>query len=145
VALPERAAPAARDPLPAAPDPEPADTPPANEPAASAPPTRIVDKPLRSGQRVYAAGDIVILAAVNPGAEVIADGNIHVYAPLMGRALAGARGATDARIFAQKLEAELVSIAGVYRTFEHGADKDFSGRPVQVRLGADSSLEIVPL
>lgn len=112
---------------------------------AIAPVTRIIDKPLRSGQRIYAAGDVVILAAVNPGAEVIADGNIHVYAPLMGRALAGARGAADARIFALRLEAELVSIAGVYRTFEQGSDPSLSGHPVQVRLGADSTLDIIPL
>jgi septum site-determining protein MinC len=79
-----------------------------------------VDKPLRSGQQVYARGrDLVVLAMVNAGAEVIADGHIHVYAPLRGKAMAGARGNTEARIFSLALEAELLSIAGVYRTSEH--------------------------
>ncbi|MCA1924656.1 MAG: septum site-determining protein MinC [Thiobacillus sp.] len=145
IALPARAAHA---PLPTAPAPataEPAEITPTNDAPANAPATRIVDKPLRSGQRIYAAGDIVILAAVNPGAEVIADGSIHVYAPLMGRALAGARGATGARIFVQKLQAELVSIAGIYRTFEHGAAEDYNGEAVQVRLDEDGTLKILPL
>jgi septum site-determining protein MinC len=75
----------------------------------------VVDKPLRSGQKVYAKGcDLVVLAMVNQGAEVVADGNIHVYAALRGKAMAGARGNTRARIFALSLEPELVSIAGVY-------------------------------
>lgn len=121
----------------------------APEPAPAAPqasPTRIVDKPLRSGQRVYAAGgDIVVLAAVNPGAEVIADGSIHVYAPLMGRALAGARGDTSARIFTTRLEAELVSIAGVYRTFESAPDPAVAKKPVQIRLADTSQIVIEPL
>ncbi len=108
--------------------------------------TRIIDKPLRSGQRVYAAGgDIVVLAAVNPGAEVIADGSIHVYAPLKGRALAGARGDTSARIFTTQLEAELVSIAGVYRTFESAPDAAVAKKPAQIRLADASQLVIEPL
>ncbi len=122
------------------------------EPEAAAPaaavavPTRIIDKPLRSGQRVYAAGgDIVVLAAVNPGAEVIADGSIHVYAPLKGRALAGARGDTAARIFTTQLEAELVSIAGVYRTFESAPDAAVAGKPAQIRLADASQIVIEPL
>lgn len=122
------------------------------EPEAAAPaaavavPTRIIDKPLRSGQRVYAAGgDIVVLAAVNPGAEVIADGSIHVYAPLKGRALAGARGDASARIFTTHLEAELVSIAGVYRTFESGPDAAVAGKPAQIRLADASQIVIEPL
>lgn len=95
----------------------------------------IVDRPLRSGQQVYArGGDVVVLAMVNPGAEVIADGNIHVYAPLRGRALAGAQGNTEARILTTCFEAELTSIAGVYRTFESGTEKALTGQPVQVRL-----------
>jgi len=124
-----------------APEPEAAPAPP---PAASAAaPTRIIDKPLRSGQRVYAAGgDIVVLAAVNPGAEVIADGSIHVYAPLKGRALAGARGDTSARIFTTHLEAELVSIAGVYRTFDTALDAAVAKKPAQIRL-ADASQIII--
>ena len=135
------AAPPAAMPQPE-PEPEPAPAPAAAPPAAS---TRFIDKPLRSGQRVYAAGgDIVVLAAVNPGAEVIADGSIHVYAPLKGRALAGARGDTSARIFTSQLEAELVSIAGVYRTFETAPDPKVAKKPAQVRLDADQ-LVIEPL
>ena len=129
----------------AEPEPEPApEMAPAPPPAASAAvPTRIIDKPLRSGQRVYAAGgDIVVLAAVNPGAEVIADGSIHVYAPLKGRALAGARGDTSARIFTTHLEAELVSIAGVYRTFDTALDAAVAKKPAQIRL-ADASQIII--
>jgi septum site-determining protein MinC len=115
-------------------------------PAPAATPTRIVDKPLRSGQRVYAAGgDIVVLAAVSPGAEVIADGSIHVYAPLKGRALAGARGDTSARIFTTHLEAELVSIAGVYRTFESAPDAAVAKKPAQIRLADTSQIVIEPL
>jgi septum site-determining protein MinC len=109
-------------------------------------PTRIIDKPLRSGQRVYAAGgDVVVLAAVNPGAEVIADGSIHVYAPLKGRALAGARGDTTARIYTTHLEAELVSIAGVYRTFESALDAPLARKAAQIRLTDASQLVIEPL
>jgi septum site-determining protein MinC len=109
-------------------------------------PTRIVDKPLRSGQRVYAAGgDIVVLAVVSPGAEVIADGSIHVYAPLKGKALAGARGDTSARIFTTHLEAELVSIAGVYRTFESAPDAAVAKKPAQIRLADSSQIVIEPL
>lgn len=112
--------------------------------AASAPapepellPALIVDKPLRSGQQVYARGrDLVVLAMVNPGAEVIADGHIHVFAPLRGKAIAGARGYTDARIFAASLEAELISIAGVYRTSDKPLPANVQGRPAQVRLQA---------
>ena len=108
-------------------------TPPPPPPAAV--PTRVVDRPLRSGQQVYArGGDLVVLAAVNAGAEVIADGSIHIYAPLRGRALAGASGATTARIFTTRFEAELVSIAGIYRTFEAGVPGDLAGKPAQVQL-----------
>jgi septum site-determining protein MinC len=99
----------------------------------------VVDKPLRSGQQVYARGrDLVMLAMVNAGAELIADGHIHVYAPLRGRALAGARGNADARIFALGMEPELVSIAGVYRTGETPLPAAVRGKPTQVRLVADS-------
>jgi len=98
-------------------------------------PTRVINRPLRSGQQVYArGGDLVVLAAVNAGAEVIADGSIHIYAPLRGRALAGASGSTEARIFTTRFEAELVSIAGVYRTFDAGIPDQLSGRPVQIQL-----------
>jgi len=71
---------------------------------------------------------------VNPGAEVIADGHIHVYAPLRGKAMAGARGDVNARIFAQSLEAELLSIAGVYRTSEVALPAQVFGKAAQVRL-----------
>lgn len=98
-------------------------------------PALVVDKPLRSGQQVYARGrDLVVMAMVNPGAEVIADGHIHVYAPLRGRAMAGARGWTEARIFAQVMEPELVSIAGIYRTSEVPLPAEVLGKPAQVRL-----------
>lgn len=81
---------------------------------------KIITKPIRAGTRVYAKdSDLVILAAVNAGAEVIADGNIHIYAPLRGRALAGASGDKNARIFCQAIEAELVSIAGHYWVKDH--------------------------
>jgi septum site-determining protein MinC len=98
----------------------------------------IVDTPVRAGQRIYArGGDLVVTAVVNSGAELIADGSIHVYAPLRGRALAGATGNGDARIFALSMEAELVSIAGTYRTFENELPKDLAQKPVQVRLIGD--------
>ncbi len=139
------AAPAAVEAAPA-PEPEPAAEPERPAPAAASAPTRVIDKPLRSGQRVYAAGgDIVVLAAVNPGAEVIADGSIHVYAPLKGRALAGARGDTSARIFTTHLEAELVSIAGVYRTFDAAPDAAVARKPAQIRLADASQIVIEPL
>lgn len=95
----------------------------------------IVDKPLRSGQQVYAKGrDLVVLSMVNAGAEVIADGHVHVYATLRGKAIAGARGNTQARIFAQVMEPELISIAGVYRTSENPLPKDILGKAAQVCL-----------
>ncbi|MBV8603691.1 MAG: septum site-determining protein MinC [Pelomonas sp.] len=106
--------------------------------AAEAPRTLVVERPLRSGQQVYAkGGDLVVLAAVNPGAEVIADGSIHVYAPLRGKAIAGARGNTDARIFAASLEAELIAIAGTYRTTENPLPAHVLGKPAQVRLDGE--------
>ncbi|MCZ2723474.1 septum site-determining protein MinC [Marinomonas sp. 15G1-11] len=75
-------------------------------------PTKVISKPIRSGQQVYSEGDLVILAQVGAGAEVLAEGNIHVYGALRGRALAGVNGDTSARIFCKSMEAELVSIAG---------------------------------
>ncbi len=98
----------------------------------------IVDKPLRSGQRVYAKGaDLVVLAVVSFGAEVIADGNIHVYAPLRGRAAAGALGDTAARIFTTCMEPQLLSIAGIYRTTETELPAAVLGKPAQVRLDGE--------
>jgi septum site-determining protein MinC len=97
----------------------------------------VINKPLRSGQQIYARGrDLVVLAMVNVGAEIIADGHIHVYAPLRGKAMAGARGNTEARIFALSLEAELISIAGIYRTSENPLPANIQGKPAQVRLVA---------
>jgi septum site-determining protein MinC len=95
----------------------------------------VIDKPLRSGQQVYARGrDLVVMAMVNPGAEVIADGNIHVYAPLRGKAIAGARGYGEARIFALSMAPELISIAGIYRTSEVALPESVQGKTAQVRL-----------
>ena len=109
----------------------------------------VIDKPLRSGQQsgqqVYARGtDLVVMALVNHGAEVIADGNVHVYAPLRGKAIAGARGNTDARIFSTCMEPELVSIAGIYRTTEVALPASVLGKPAQVRLVGEKML-IEPL
>ena len=104
----------------------------------------VIDKPLRSGQQVYARGrDLVLMAMVNAGAEVIADGHIHVYAPLRGKAIAGARGNTEARIFSLCLEAELISIAGVYRTSEIPLPAEVLSRPTQVRLVGGSAGKLV--
>jgi septum site-determining protein MinC len=103
-------------------------------PPPLAPATTIVDKPLRSGQRVYARGDLVVLALVSFGAEVIADGNVHVYAPLRGRAIAGALGNTAARIFTVCLEAQLISIAGIYRSGDGAVPAELRGKPAQVWL-----------
>lgn len=125
--------------MPAPAEPPPAPPAPAPEAAPVAPPAAlpalVLDKPLRSGQQVYARGrDLVVLAMVNPGAEVIADGHIHVYAPLRGKAIAGARGNGDARIFAMSLEAELISIAGIYRTSDVPLPPDVAGKPAMVSL-----------
>jgi septum site-determining protein MinC len=107
--------------------------------------TMIVDTPVRAGQRIYARGaDLIITAAVNNGAEVIADGSIHIYAPLRGRALAGASGNTEARIFTLSMEAELVSIAGMYRTFENGFPQDRAQQATQVRLVGDR-IDMLPI
>ncbi len=108
---------------------------PAPAPIAQSVPTMIIDTPVRGGQRIYArGGDLVLMAVVNAGAEVIADGSIHVYAPLRGRALAGASGNAQARIFSLSMEAELISIAGVYRTFDDGLPKNLLNKPAQVSL-----------
>ena len=107
-------------------------------PRATAISTMVIDKPLRSGQKVYARGsDLVVLAMVNQGAEVVADGNIHVYAPLRGKAMAGASGNVHARIFSLCLEPELISIAGVYRTSENPLPAAVHGKPAQVQLSND--------
>jgi septum site-determining protein MinC len=108
----------------------------------------VIDKPLRSGQQVYARGrDLVVMQMVNPGAEVIADGHIHVYAPLRGKAIAGAKGNTEARIFSMAMEPQLVSIAGIYRTSEVPLPAEVLGKPTQVRLqgGAEGKLVMEPI
>jgi len=100
--------------------------------------TVVLDKPLRSGQQFYAkGGDLVITAVVNHGAEVIADGSIHVYAPLRGKAIAGAKGNTQARIFATVMEPELLSIAGTYRTTDNPLPDNVRGKPAQIRLDGE--------
>ncbi len=111
-------------------------------------PALVIDKPLRSGQQIYARGrDLVMLGMVNAGAEVIADGHIHVYAPLRGRAIAGARGDTGARILSLCLEPELISIAGVYRTSEVPLPAELHAQPTQVQLvgGAQGKLVMTRL
>jgi septum site-determining protein MinC len=100
--------------------------------ASEQPATLTITSPVRGGQVVYAARtDLVVLAAVNPGAQVIADGHIHVYGRLMGRALAGAHGQTDARVFCHSLEAELVSVGGEFLTAEDIPQK-LRGQPAQI-------------
>ncbi|WP_321851634.1 septum site-determining protein MinC [Burkholderia diffusa] len=123
----------------AEPAPEPAPTP---IPAGGQ--TLVIDRPLRSGQQIYAKGDLVVLAPVSHGAEIIAEGNIHIYAPLRGRALAGVHGNHDARIFCTCLEPELISIAGIYRTTENPLPADILGKSVQIRL-EEEKLMIEPL
>ncbi len=111
-------------------------------PAANAQPTRettraaarLITEPVRSGTQIYARGtDLVVTAAVSPGAELVADGNIHVYGALRGRALAGASGDVEARIFCSRLEAELVSIAGRYLVSEQ-LPPEQHGSAVQIAL-----------
>ncbi|MFO8003417.1 septum site-determining protein MinC [Thioalkalivibrio sp.] len=106
---------------PAAPEPPQA---PAAVPAAHTP-TRLVTQPVRSGQQIYArGGDLIVTGAVSAGAEVLADGHIHVYGTLRGRALAGVRGLVSAHIFCRRMDAELVSIGGHYRIAEDILDRE---------------------
>ena len=111
--------------------------------------TILIDAPVRSGQKIYArGGDVVVLGQVSPGAEVIADGHIHVYGPLKGRALAGAGGNRDARIVATSFEPELVAVAGFYMTFEKGFPPGTASHPTQVYLdahGESSNLRVEPI
>ncbi len=127
---------AEHDTAPAGAEPTPADV----RQETTAPPTgaRIHTQPVRSGQQVYAQGrDLVLTAPVGAGAEVIADGSLHVYAPLRGRALAGARGDVRARIFCREFAAELVAIAGRYKVLEEIPDR-LRDRPVQVWLDEET-------
>jgi septum site-determining protein MinC len=131
---PEQAAPTTPAP---APEPAPA-------PADSNVSTLIHSQPVRSGQRIYARNrDLIVNAGVAAGAEVIADGCLHIYGPLRGRAMAGARGEPAARVFCQEFEAELVSIAGVFRVFET-IPAELAGRPVQAWL-AGEDLHFAPI
>lgn len=114
----------------------------ASSPTAAAPHSSsalVITRPLRSGQRVYARHtDLVVIGMVSQGAEVIADGNVHVYGPLRGKAMAGARGDTSARIFTTHLDAELLAVAGVYRVVEDKLDRTLQNQPALVRLDGDT-------
>ena len=108
-----------------------------SKPAAHQVETMVIDQPVRSGQQVYSRGDLIVLAPVSTGAEIMADGNIHVYSNLRGRALAGVRGDTSARIFCQQLNAELVSIAGHYRVAED-LPESYRNRPVHLYMQGEA-------
>lgn len=121
-----------------APAPEPVAPPPAVASELQRRPTRIITTPVRSGQQIYAQdGDLVVLSAVSPGAELLADGNIHVYGPLRGRVLAGAKGDEKARIFCFQMAAELVSIAGRYKVNEDLRREPQWGKATQISLDGD--------
>jgi septum site-determining protein MinC len=116
-----------------------------NTDAPAAAPTMVVRGPLRSGQRVYARqSDLIVMGVVSRGAEVIADGNIHVYGPLRGKAMAGARGDTAARIFTTALDAELVAVAGIYRVIDSKLPPELHQRPAVIQLQKDA-LHLTPL
>jgi septum site-determining protein MinC len=129
-------------PRPTEPAPSAAPAPPPAPAATDAAKSRLVTQPVRSGTQIYARGaDLVVTAPVSPGAEIMADGNIHVYGVLRGRALAGASGDVEARIFCSRLEAELVSIAGHYLVSDQ-LPPERRGSPVQIAL-VDDRLTIV--
>lgn len=112
------------------------------QPAPQRKPARVVTDPIRSGQQVYADGaDLIVMATVSPGAEVIADGCVHVYGPLRGRAVAGARGDATARVFCRRMEAELLAVAGIYAVADQmqGA---LRGVAAQAYLSPDGLLKI---
>ena len=116
----------------------------AKAPSATFKPAKVVSRPVRSGQQVYAeGGDLIVTASVSEGAELLADGNIHVYGTLRGRALAGVKGNTHARVYCQGLDAELISIAGQFIMHESVKGECWK-RPAQVYL-EEESLRIVPL
>jgi septum site-determining protein MinC len=127
---PEQAAPTTPEPAPASAD--------------SNVSTLIHNQPVRSGQRIYARNrDLIVNAGVAAGAEVMADGCLHIYGPLRGRAMAGARGDPAARVFCQQFDAELVSISGVFRVFET-IPAELAGMPVQAWL-AGEDLHFAPI
>lgn len=118
------------------PQPEPVSQPP--QATVISKPTVFISSPIRSGQQVYAEnGDLIVTGMVSKGAELIADGNIHIYGPMRGRALAGAAGNRKARIFIHSMQAELVSVAGIYRTFEQDLPPHLNHKSVQVYLQED--------
>lgn len=128
---------------PAAPAPPPAAAAPA--PVAEAEPGLVHALPVRSGQQLLAVNrDLTVLSSVGAGAELLADGSIHVYGALRGRALAGASGFTGARIFCREFHAELVAIAGHYKVLDD-VPKALHGKPVQVWLDENDILQIQPL
>jgi septum site-determining protein MinC len=147
----ERADEATSTPPPAAPPPR--ETPAAAPPAKAAPPAVAANAgnpgmmhstPVRSGQQIYADNrDLTVLTTVGAGAEVIADGSVHIYGPLRGRALAGAQGNEQARIFCREFHAELVAIAGHYKVLED-IPKNLHGKAVQVWL-EDGQIHIAAL
>lgn len=105
----------------------------------SAAPTMVIKGPLRSGQRVYARNsDLIVMGVVSRGAEVIADGNIHIYGPLRGKAMAGARGDIAARIFTTGFDAELVAVAGIYRVIDTKLSAELHQKPVVIQLEKDA-------
>jgi septum site-determining protein MinC len=118
---------------------------PSAQQAASEPVTALQHPhPVRTGQQIYAQGcDLIVVGAVANGAEVLADGNIHIYGALRGRAFAGTLGDKSTRIFCNEFRAEIVSIAGHYRVFEE-LPPELAGRAVQIRLEHDK-LQIDPL
>lgn len=145
-ATPQREAPAPKAEVEPESQSEPAQTPDVAPTTANPAPAaaRIITQPVRSGQQVYAPeGDLIILAPVQAGAEVLAAGNIHVYGPLRGRALAGVHGLAEARVFCQSLEAELVSIAGHYKISEDLQEQGWK-KAVQLQL-KDDLLVATPL
>ncbi len=136
VVAPAAAAPQAQPGAPA--EPEPAVP-------AVAPAAMVINRQLRSGQRIYARDtDLIVIGVVSQGAEVIADGNIHIYGPLRGKAMAGARGDTSARIFTTQLDPELVAIAGVYRVIETKLEPELHNQTAIVQLDGET-LQITAL
>lgn len=127
--------------LPAAPIPQPKPEKPEAKPVETPQlePSLVIKRQLRSGQRIYARNsDLIVIGAVGRGAEIIADGNIHVYGPLRGKAIAGARGNTQARIFTTHLDAELLAIAGIYRLIDADFNQNLIKQAVIVELENES-------
>lgn len=111
------------------------DTEETKKPVNNKSPSKIITSPVRAGSQVYAkGGDLIILSAVNPGAECFADGSIHIYGPLRGRALAGINGDTQAKIFCRTLDAELIAIAGHYQVSEEFCKSDYNQGMIQISL-----------